>query len=381
MPRKILAVVGARPNLVKIAPILRALGRYQAGADGSRLTPVLVHTGQHYDDALSGGLLADLRLPRPDHQLEVGSGTHAAMTADIMRRLEPVLVAERPDVVLVVGDVNSTVAAALTAAKLQLPVAHVEAGLRSFDRTMPEEVNRVVTDALSDLLFTTEAAADENLRREGRAPAAIHLVGNVMIDSLLWALPLAESSTVLDRLGLARGQDFAILTVHRQGNIDAAAPLAAILSAAAELAGDLPVILPAHPRTRARIREWGLSGHVRELDAAPASRRVLLTEPLGYLDFVHLLARARVVLTDSGGVQDETTVLGVPCLTLRECTERPVTVSAGTSILVGREREAILGHARAALGRPRSAERAPPPLWDGHAADRIARILAETSHL
>lgn len=374
MAKKVLIVVGTRPNLVKAAPILRALARAQAA--GSRLTPVLVDTGQHYDDLLSARFYADLHLPPPDYRLAVGSGSHAAIIAAVMQRLEPVLIAERPDVVVVLGDVNSTLAAALTAAKLNLPLAHVEAGLRSFDRRMPEEVNRIATDVLADILFTTESAADENLRREGRDAAAIHLVGNVMIDSLLWALPQAESSTVLDRLGLARGDDFAILTVHRAGNVDTAAPLAEILSAAAELAAELPVILPAHPRTRARIREWGLAGHVRELGTA-ASPRVLLTEPLGYLDFVHVMARARAVLTDSGGVQDETTALGIPCVTLRDSTERPVTISAGTSVLVGRDRAAILRHGRQALSGRRIIERPPPPLWDGHAADRIARVLAE----
>jgi UDP-N-acetylglucosamine 2-epimerase (non-hydrolysing) len=373
MSRTVLAVAGTRPNLVKVAPILRAIDAAPAGA---RLTSVLVDTGQHYDHALSGALYTDLRLPAPRHRLGVGSGTHAATTAEILRRLEPVLIAERPDVVLVVGDVDSTVAAALTAAKLGIRVAHVEAGLRSFDRRMPEEINRIVTDALADLLFTTEAAANENLRREGRPAAAIHFVGNVMVDSLLWALPLAQASTVRGRLGLAPGQDFALLTVHRAGNVDAAAPLAAILSAAAALAAELPVILPLHPRTRARIRAWQLSAHVREVGEAPAAGRVTVVEPLGYLDFVHLLARARLVLTDSGGVQDETTVLGVPCLTLRDRTERPVTL-AGTSTLVGCDAAAILARARAALAGGRAAERTPPPLWDGHAAERIVRVLAD----
>jgi len=375
--RTLVAVVGTRPNLVKMAPILRALERLRA-AGGTDLRPVLVHTGQHYDEALSANFFADLRLPSPDHLLGVGSGSHAALTAEIMRRLEPVLVAERPAMVLVVGDVNSTLAAALTAAKLEVPVAHVEAGLRSFDRSMPEEVNRVVTDALSDLLFTSEAAADDNLRREGFAAERVHFVGNVMIDSLLWALPMAESSTVSPRLGLARGQPFALLTVHRAGNVDADVPFTAILGAAAELARELPVILPAHPRTRARIAALGLADLMRGPgDAAPG--RILLTEPLGYLDFVHLLARACLVLTDSGGLQDETTALGVPCLTLRDNTERSVTVSAGTSVLVGRDRDRILAHARAALAADPPAERPRPPLWDGHTAERIVGLLAARS--
>jgi UDP-N-acetylglucosamine 2-epimerase (non-hydrolysing) len=367
-PRKIVAVVGARPNLVKIAPILRAVARHRPAPGRPRLAPVLVHTGQHYDATLSGDLFPDLRLPPPDHLLGVGSGSHAAMTGEIMRRLEPVLLAEQPEVVLVVGDVTSTLAAALAAATLRLPVAHVEAGLRSFDRAMPEELNRVVTDTLSELLFTTEASAGENLRREGHAPERIHFVGNVMIDSLAWAMSRAASADVAERLGLARGAAFAILTLHRPHNLDEAR-LRAILGAAVELGRDLPIVFPAHPRTRARLAALDLTGAL--------AQRVALTEPLAYLDFVHLLARARLVLTDSGGLQDETTALGVPCLTLRECTERPVTVTAGTSVLVGADRERILAAARAALSRPRPAERPPPPLWDGHAADRIVRVLAD----
>lgn len=377
---RILAVVGTRPNLVKIAPIVRALAAHGGAAAGARpAAPVLVHTGQHYDDALAADLVADLGLPAPDHHLGVGSGSHATMTAEIMRRLEPVLLAERPDVVLVVGDVNSTLAAALTAAKLGLRVAHVEAGLRSFDRRMPEEVNRIAVDALSELLFTSEPAANEHLRREGHAAERVHFVGNVMIDSLLWALPRAERSDILPRLGLDPAAPFAVLTLHRPANVDAAAPLAAILGAAAELARELPVIFPAHPRTVARLAALGLSSLVQvagEGSATPVPGRVHLTVPLGYLDFVHLQARARLVLSDSGGVQDETTILGVPCLTLRDTTERPVTVETGTSVLVGSERAAILRHARAVLAAPPAAHRPPPPpLWDGHAAARIAAIL------
>ncbi len=374
--RKVLAVAGARPNFVKVAPILRALGRAD---DGARTKPVLVHTGQHYDDALAAALFADLGLPAPDHQLGVGSGSHATMTAEIMRRLEPVLLAERPDVVVVVGDVNSTLAAALTAAKLGLPLAHVEAGLRSFDRRMPEEVNRIAVDALADLLLTSEPAAGDQLRREGHAPERIRFVGNVMIDSLRWALPRAARSAIGARLGLAADARFALLTLHRPANVDEPDALGDILAAAAELADTLPVIFPAHPRTAARIAAFGLAAHVCPADeahATPPRGRVYLTRPLGYLDFLHLLARARLVLSDSGGVQDETTVLGVPCLTLRENTERPITVEAGTSVLVGRARADIVRHAHAVLAAPPPPHRPPPPLWDGHAADRIVAALA-----
>ncbi len=378
---KILSVVGTRPNLVKIAPILRALEQREPGdgRSGATIESVLVHTGQHYDANLSASFFTDLRIRVPDHVLAVGSGSHAAMTAAVMRHFEPVLRAERPDLVLVVGDVNSTLACVLCAAMLHVRVAHVEAGLRSFDRRMPEEVNRLVTDTLSDFLFTSEEGAGENLRREGHAEQNIFFVGNVMIDSLLWSRPLAERSTILDHLGLSRTDPFALLTVHRSGNVDDETRLSSILRAAAELARDLPVILPAHPRTRARIFECGLTRYVQSADAGephPAPGRVRMIEPLGYLDCVHLIAKARLVLTDSGGLQEETTCLGVPCLTLRDNTERPVTITAGTNTLVGTDPERIVTHARAALRHCERTERR-PKLWDGHAAERIVRVLAE----
>jgi UDP-N-acetylglucosamine 2-epimerase (non-hydrolysing) len=371
--RKILSVVGTRPNFVKIAPILRALDERE-DPSGDSLASVLVHTGQHYDGNLSTDLLADLHIRAPDHSLGVGSGSHASMTADVMRALEPILLAENPDVVLVVGDVNSTVAGALTAAKLGIRVAHVEAGLRSFDRRMPEEVNRVVTDALSEFLFTSEDAANANLMREGHPADRVHFVGNVMIDSLLASLPRAAGSTVRDRLGLD-GTDYAILTVHRPSNVENWEALAAILGAAADLSREIPIVFPAHPRTRARIAAFGLSAFT----AARPKRepRIRMTEPLAYLDFIHLLAGARLVLTDSGGLQEETAILGVPCLTLRDSTERPVTIDSGTSLLVGADPKRIVEEGERALqaGAPRA--RCAPPLWDGRAAERIVAVLAE----
>jgi UDP-N-acetylglucosamine 2-epimerase (non-hydrolysing) len=383
---KILSVVGARPNFVKIAPILRAVADYnmRCGAGQPPVESVLVHTEQHYDDAMSAAFFTDLKIPRPKWTLGVGSGSHAIQTAEVMRRFEPVVLEERPDVVLVVGDVNSTVACALTAAKLGVRVAHVEAGLRSFDRSMPEELNRLVTDALADFLLTSEESANENLRREGQSAEKIFFVGNVMIDSLLSCRQLAQRSTIRDRLGLTQqhnGTDYALVTMHRPSNVDAESTLAAILGALAELSWELPVIFPAHPRTRARIAEFGLERYVDRngTNGCPAiirPGRISLLAPVGYLDFLQLMADARLVLTDSGGIQEETTCLGVPCLTLRENTERPVTLTAGTNALVGTDAGRILECARKAIGNGRCVATL-PPLWDGHAAERIVQILVE----
>jgi len=383
---KILCVVGARPNFVKIAPILRAIDAVNAcrrGA-GSMLESVLVHTEQHYDDAMSAAFFTDLRIPRPKWTLGVGSGSHATQTAEVMRRFEPVVIEERPHVVLVVGDVNSTVACALTAAKLGTRVAHVEAGLRSFDRTMPEELNRLVTDALSDFLFTSEDSANENLRREGQPAEKVFFVGNVMIDSLLSCRQLARRSTIRERVGLTRqrnGDDYVLVTMHRPSNVDVESKLEPILRALAEMSWELPVIFPAHPRTRTRIAEFGLERYVdpNGTNGSPAiirPGRISLLEPIGYLDFLQLMADARLVLTDSGGIQEETTCLGVPCLTLRENTERPVTLTAGTNTLVGTDAGRILECARKAIGNGRCVASL-PPMWDGHAAERIVQILAE----
>lgn len=354
--KKIVHVVGARPNFMKIAPLMDAL------RNGGRLRQVLVNTGQHYDENMAGGFFTELGMPRPDRDLEVGSGTHAVQTARVMMGFEEVCEQEHPDLVVVVGDVNSTMAAAIVAAKLVIPVAHVEAGLRSFDHTMPEEINRLVADRLSTLLFTPSADADENLRREGTPDERIHLVGNIMIDTLLRHRPMARLDRLAGRVDVSE-RNYAVLTLHRPSNVDDAVTLRGILEAVREIARDLPVVFPVHPRTRARLLET---------DAA-AMKGLILTDPLGYIDFLSLTAHARVVLTDSGGLQEETTALGVPCLTLRTNTERPVTITHGTNRLVGIEPRAILQGYRDALADAPGDRR--PPLWDGHAAGRIVDVL------
>jgi UDP-N-acetylglucosamine 2-epimerase (non-hydrolysing) len=372
---KILCVAGARPNFVKIAPLLRALASHV----GAGVEAVLVDTGQHYDDAMAAGFFRDLQILQPHHHLGVGSGSHAEQTAAIMQRFEPVLLDERPDLLVVVGDVNSTLACALVAAKCGVRIAHVEAGLRSFDRRMPEEINRLLVDALADRLFTTEESANENLAREGIPAAKVCFVGNVMVDSLRWAEPMIRASKIRERLGLDQRRLFALVTLHRPANVDDRHILEGILGALAELAGEMPVLLPLHPRTRKRIAEFDLSRYVEPVNAdgrrwrSPA-RRVAVFEPAGYFDFLHLLHEARIVLTDSGGVQDETTCFGVPCLTLRQNTERPITLTVGTSELVGNDPLRILECARATLRKDRR-PLSLPALWDGRAAERIVRIL------
>jgi UDP-N-acetylglucosamine 2-epimerase (non-hydrolysing) len=346
---------------MKIAPILSAC----AARPGFRST--LVHTGQHYDQAMSELFFEQLKIPRPDVNLDVGSGTHAQQTAAVMQRFEPVLSETRPDLVLVVGDVNSTLACSLTAVKLGIPVAHVEAGLRSFDRAMPEEINRVLTDAIAELLFVTEASAIENLTREGIDPGRIHLVGNVMIDTLLAHRDAAARSDVRTRLGLIDGP-YAVLTLHRPANVDDRGALRGILAPLAELARAMPVVFPVHPRSRAAL--------VDHAELLAAGHGIRLLDPLGYLDFVRLMTDSRVVLTDSGGIQEETTILGVPCVTIRDNTERPVTITHGTNRLAGTTSEGIRKAIDEVLAQ-RGAMPAPPPLWDGAAATRIADTLEE----
>lgn len=407
---KILTVVGARPNFMKAAAVIAAIRDYnqrlQGGSVFARcdrapesIQHVLVHTGQHYGALMSGLFLSDLNLPSPEVDLGVGSGSHAVQTAEIMKRFEAVLLRERPDVVLVTGDVNSTLACALTAAKACYDasgarplIAHVEAGLRSFDRTMPEEVNRILTDQLSDLLFVTEESGLRNLAREGVAAERVHFVGNTMIDSLLSFKDKAESSKILSLLGLrvkpadpaAPVSPYAVLTLHRPTNVDHRDSLLNILEGLDPLARMLPVIFPAHPRTMSRMREFGLERHFEwgtqspERSIAPAllpPGGIRMIEPLRYLDFLCLMKNARLVITDSGGIQEETTCLGIPCVTLRESTERPVTVESGTNVVAGTTKDKI---AAAILRQmePKNGYRV-PERWDGNAAKRILQVLTD----
>ena len=363
---KVINVVGARPNFMKVAPIVEAMKRRER-----EFQPSVVHTGQHYDAQMSAAFFRDLGLPEPDVYLGVGSASHAAQTAAIMQRFEPVVVNEKPDWVIVVGDVNSTLACALVCAKLLIKVAHVEAGLRSRDRTMPEEINRLLTDQIADLLLTPSRDADENLIAEGIPKERIRFVGNVMIDSLFSQLKRAEQSTVRERLDVA-DKDYAALTLHRPSNVDDPVTFKRILDALEQISRRLPIIFPVHPRTRARIREFGFA------DLIEQNYNLRLIEPLGYLDFLRLYSGARLVLTDSGGIQEETTALGIPCLTLRENTERPITVSMGTNVIVGTDTGRITRAAFNVLDASHDKQnRQRPPLWDGHTADRILDALLE----
>jgi UDP-N-acetylglucosamine 2-epimerase (non-hydrolysing) len=349
-------VAGARPNFMKVAPLMKAL------ADYPEFDPILIHTGQHYDDNMSGRFLRDLGIPQPDFHLEVGSGSHAQQTAEIMRRLEPVLGASRPDAIVVVGDVNSTMAGALVAKKMGIDVVHAEAGLRSFDRTMPEEINRVVTDSITDVFLVTEESGRTNLLREGVDPDRIHLVGNLMIDSLRANLEQARDSDIRCRLGLMH-RPYGLVTLHRPANVDDDAALKGILEALGVIARDVPLYWPVHPRTRGRLENGN-----REMSAG-----IHLLDPLGYFDFLCLQANCAVVLTDSGGVQEEATVLGVDCLTIRENTERPVTIDLGTNRLAGTRRDSILAAWLDTREHPKKGQL--PPLWDGMAGKRCAAVL------
>lgn len=352
-------VVGARPNFMKAAPVLRALSAKTA------VTQRLVHTGQHYDAAMSDRFFEQLRLPAPDVNLGVGSGSHAQQTADVMVRIEKELVQHTPALLIVYGDVNSTMAAALVAAKLHIPVAHVEAGLRSFDWTMPEEVNRVVTDRLASLLLTPSVDGDENLLREGANPASIRRIGNVMIDSLIASLPAAGAAQPPAGTSLSIAEPYVLATLHRPASVDDPLLLRRLLEVLSKIAEDTPVIFPVHPRTRAKIDvRWDLSP------------RLALCEPLDYLAFIALERQAALVITDSGGVQEETTFLGVPCLTVRDNTERPVTISNGTNRLIGRDPDAMLQAARETLHSPRPRYTV-PELWDGRAGERAAAAIVE----
>jgi len=378
---------------MKVAPLLKCLRRY------SDVSPLLVHTGQHYDPEMSEAFFQDLGLPKPDIHLGIGSGSHADQTARIMIAFEKVLVEEQPDAVVVVGDVNSTLACSLVAAKMTYPrksspqintkypvdrplLAHVEAGLRSFDRSMPEEVNRIVSDALSDLLFTTARDAAENLRREGISAEKVFFVGNVMIDTLLAHRQKAQQSQILDQLGLDSNdsdsiQPYAVCTLHRPSNVDDKTAFLDILEALQQVGKDCPIIYPAHPRTVKSIRSLGLARRLafcRSSDSIDSTNPITCIEPLGYIDFLQLMANARLVLTDSGGIQEETTVLGIPCVTIRENTERPVTISEGTNVLAGVKKEGIVKAAASVLNGSGRKQQV-PERWDGKAAERIVKVV------
>ena len=366
---KVLNIVGARPNFMKMAPIIEAMGRHPRHFDHR-----LVHTGQHYDERMSRAFFVDLGMPRPDIDLNVGSGSHAEQTARIMVAFEKICESEKPDLVIVVGDVNSTLACTITARKLGIRVAHVEAGLRSRDMTMPEEINRLCTDVLCDYLFTTDRFADENLLREGISQDRIFLVGNVMIDTLVKHRGIAERLTLMRDLGLEPGR-YATVTLHRPSNVDDRETLLGILEALSEISRELPIIFPIHPRTRKMADEFGVAHF---FNSGGNTRGLWLTDPLGYLEFLHLNMNARMVLTDSGGLQEEATVLGVPCITLRHNTERPITCSDGTNRLVGNSKQKIIEAARAILGGEEITGKIPEK-WDGRAADRIVEVLVEKS--
>ncbi len=363
--KKLCCIVGARPNFMKIAPIMRAFGE-----DANTITPILVHTGQHYDESMNGTFFKQLDIPAPDIHLNVGSNSHAMQTADIMKRFEPVIQSENPDAILVVGDVNSTIACALVAAKSNVRIIHVEAGLRSFDRKMPEEINRILTDQLSDLLFTTERNAEINLLNENVSPEKIQFVGNVMIDNLFHNLKkTSEVNEIIARnkINIDPVKGYGLVTLHRPSNVDDSGVLRQLLETLSEISRRLPLIFPVHPRTAKKIEDYGLNSLLE-------SDNLISTPPLPYLDLLGLMSKCKMVLTDSGGIQEETTALGIPCLTLRENTERPITLTEGTNTLVGTDRNKILEVSDEILLNGKCAGRV-PELWDGHAAIRIASKL------
>jgi UDP-N-acetylglucosamine 2-epimerase (non-hydrolysing) len=364
---RIILLAGARPNFMKIAPLIRAIDKHNVPSR-NHIEAILVHTGQHYDHEMSQVFFQDLKLPRPDVYLGVGSGTHAEQTGKIMIELEKVLLKERPDLVIVVGDVNSTLAGALATAKLGILVAHVEAGLRSGDRSMPEEINRLLTDAISDYLFTPSSDADDNLKKEGIPAEKIFLVGNIMVDSLLHNRKAIEKSQILSRLKLTP-KTYALLTMHRPNNVDSRESLLSRGKAIKRISLRIPVVFPIHPRTKKNIEKFKLQSFFE-------SKHILLTEPLSYFDFLKLTANARLVMTDSGGIQEETTVLNVPCLTLRDSTERPITISQGTNTLVGNETSRIIEEATKILDNKGKKGRI-PPFWDGRTAQRIVNIICQ----
>lgn len=395
-PMKMLIIAGARPNFMKIAPIIDSIRRREPSQE-SKIGFQLVHTGQHYDKKMSTLFFNDLGIPKPDINLDVGSASHAIQTAEIMRRFEDVCLKEKPGYVLVVGDVNSTIACALVASKLGIKVIHVEAGLRSFDRAMPEEINRVLTDAISDILFTTEKCANENLQREGIPEEKIHFVGNVMIDTLLKHKEKAEKSDILTRLGLALNltntnidnsvNPYAVLTLHRPSNVDSEEIFKSILEALSVIGRRMPIVFPIHPRTLNRISEFGFDKFF-DWKLFYRSATINLANPLtlippqGYLDFLSLMTHAKLVLTDSGGIQEETTILGISCVTLRENTERPATVTYGTNVIAGTKRDNIIKAAVSQLDHLSELNESNispgtsiPPLWDGKASERIVDIL------
>ena len=399
--RKWILVAGARPNFMKIAPLIRAINKHNNALSSSlpAISYLLVHTGQHYDVNMSDSFFRDLDLPQPDVHLGIGSGNHGEQTGKILIEFEKILLHQRPEMVIVVGDVNSTLACALATSKIQYTnstnsknqnnsmnikgsrplIAHVEAGLRSFDRSMPEEINRLLTDAISDYLFTPSPDADENLKKEGIPTEKIFLVGDVMVDTLLFNLEKAKKSNILERLGLRRKSltdncllttDYCLLTLHRPSNVDNKESLSRILRALATVSSRIPIIFPVHPRTRKRLAEFGLD------NPQSAIHNLQLLDPLGYLDFLNLMAHARIVLTDSGGIQEETTVLNIPCLTLRDTTERPITLIQGTNVLVWNDTQKIIDEAFKVLdGKGKTGSC--PEMWDGKAAERVLKVLVD----